>query len=75
MVIPLDCNEAWDFSRGLAWVHQPGEAVKVDLSDFAPALEKLPPGRYKARVRFWQDPDKSRKTSFLSPAAEFVVRE
>jgi hypothetical protein len=54
---------------------KPGEAVTVHLSDFAPALERLPPGRYKARVRFWQDPYKSRKTSFLSPPAEFVVRE
>jgi hypothetical protein len=54
---------------------KPGEAVTMDLSRFATMLERLPPGRYKARVRFWQDPYQSSKTSISSPAAEFVVRK
>jgi hypothetical protein len=58
------------------WVTlEPGEAVMLDLSHFAAALDTLPPGRYKARVRFWQNPGKSAKTSFASPPAEFVVSE
>jgi len=52
-----------------------GEAVTLELSRFALALERLPPGRYKARVRFWQDPYESSATSFLSPPVEFVVQK
>lgn len=51
-----------------------GETVTFDFSRFALALQSLPPGMYQARVRFWQDPYRSWKTSFRSPPAEFVVR-
>jgi hypothetical protein len=54
---------------------QPGKSVTLELSRFALALEKLPPGEYSARVRFWQDPRRSSKAGILSPAAEFVVRK
>src|SRR5262245_52473832 len=54
---------------------KPGEKVTFELTRFALALEKLPPGRYKVRVRFWQDPRQSSKTSLFSPSAEFVVQE
>jgi hypothetical protein len=54
---------------------KPGEEITFQLSRFASLLEMLPPGAYQARVRFWQGPFKDFRTSFHSPAAEFIVRE
>jgi hypothetical protein len=54
---------------------KPGEVVTFELSRFATSLESLLPGKYQARVRFWQDSLKSFRTSFFGPAAEFVVHE
>jgi hypothetical protein len=54
---------------------KPAKSVTLQLSRFALALEKLPPGEYSARVRFWQDPRRSSKTGILSPPAEFVGRK
>jgi hypothetical protein len=51
------------------------EKVTFELSRFAAALEKLPPGKYKARVRFWQDPCQPATSAYFSPYAEFTVRE
>jgi hypothetical protein len=52
----------------------PGESVTFVLSRFALALTRLPPGRYQASVRFWQDPYQSHKTSYNSPEVTFTVR-
>lgn len=52
-----------------------GEKVTFDLTRFATAIEKLPTGRYQARIRFWQDPLQSAKSAFFSPYAEFSVKE
>jgi hypothetical protein len=54
---------------------KPGEKVTFELTRFAIALEKLLPGKYEVRVRFWQDPRQSSKTGLFSPSAEFVVQE
>ena len=54
---------------------KPGEKVTFELTRFAIALEKLPPGKYEVRVRLWQDPRQSSKTGLLSPSAEFVIQE
>jgi hypothetical protein len=52
-----------------------GETVTFELTRFAAALGKLSPGKYRARVRFWQDPLQPATSAFLSPYAEFTVRE
>jgi hypothetical protein len=53
----------------------PGESVTFVLSRFAQALERLPPGRYEASVRFWQDPYQGHETSYNSPEVSFTVRK
>jgi len=52
-----------------------GEKVTFELTRFAPALGSLPPGKYQARIRFWQDPSQSAKSAIFSPDAEFTVRK
>jgi hypothetical protein len=51
-----------------------GEKVTYELTRFATAFEKLPPGEYKARVRFWR-PSQGREKSYLSPEAPFKVEK
>jgi hypothetical protein len=53
----------------------PGGGVAFVLSTFAVALNKLPPGRYEASVRFRQDPSRSHKAAHSSPAVTFTVRK
>ena len=52
-----------------------GEKVTFELTRFAAALGRLPPGAYRARVRLWQDPLQPATSAFFSPYAEFTVRE
>jgi hypothetical protein len=52
-----------------------GEQVTFELTRFAAALGRPPPGAYRARVRFWQDPLQPATSAFFSPSAEFTVRE
>lgn len=53
-----------------------GEKVTFELSRFALSLEKLPPGKYQARIRFWQYPKtRAAKDAFFSPFAEFTVQK
>jgi hypothetical protein len=51
----------------------PREKAAFEFSRYAVAVDRLPAGKYEARIRFWQDPCKSRTTSTLSPAATFTV--
>jgi hypothetical protein len=53
----------------------PGGSVTFVLSNFATALEELPPGSYQASVRFWQDPYQDSETSYKSPEVTFTVRK
>ncbi len=52
---------------------KPGQKVTFQFTRFAAALERLPPGTYQARIRFWQDPLQEATTAFHSPYAEFMV--
>jgi hypothetical protein len=54
---------------------KPGDKATFELTRFAAALDRLPPGKYQARVRFWQRPDQPFTSAFFSPYAEFTVRE
>jgi hypothetical protein len=53
----------------------PGDSVTFVLNRFAQALAQLPPGRYQACVRFWQDPYQGHETSYSSPPVSFTVRK
>lgn len=53
-----------------------GKKATFELTRFAQALDRLKPGKYKARIRFWQDPHKSwAETAYPSPYVEFTVKE
>jgi hypothetical protein len=52
---------------------KPNAKITFDLTDFPVALDKLPVGKYKVRVLFWQDPFESHKKRCPSPDAEFTV--
>lgn len=54
---------------------KPGETVTFELTRFAVVLERLLPGKYQARIRFWQDPFQPGKSAFFSPYADFTVRD
>jgi hypothetical protein len=47
--------------------------VTFELARFAAALGRLPPGKYRARIRFWQDPSRPARSAVFSPYAEFTV--
>jgi hypothetical protein len=51
---------------------QPGQKVTYDLVRFASALVQLPPGEYKAAVRFWR-PGEGFEKSYRSPEATFRI--
>jgi hypothetical protein len=51
---------------------KPGEKVTYELTRFATALDMLPAGQYKARVRVWR-PGEGFEKSIYSPEAEFRV--
>jgi hypothetical protein len=50
---------------------KPGQKVTFPLERFATAYQRLPPGKYKARVKFWPPFEHSKKQH--SPEAEFTV--
>jgi hypothetical protein len=54
---------------------EPGKSVTFEFSRFAVAVHDLAPGKYQARIRFWQDPLQSHKTAVFSPAADFTVQK
>ena len=54
---------------------RPSEQVMFQLTRFATSLEELAPGRYRLRIRFWQDPWQSSTTSLFSPYAELIVEK
>jgi hypothetical protein len=47
--------------------------VTFELTRLAVGLQFLPPGTYRARARFWQDPYQPWESAFFSPHAEFTV--
>lgn len=53
-------------------VLHPDQKVTFDLRSFPILFEKLPPGNYTARVRFWQNPYDLATRSYSSEA-EFTV--
>jgi hypothetical protein len=54
---------------------RPGATKVFTLSSFPIALEKLPPGTYKAYVLFWQNPYQSHTTRYKSQDATFTIRK
>ena len=54
---------------------EPGKSVTFEFSRFAVAVHDLAPGKYQARIRFWQDPLKPHKTAMFSPATAFTVKK
>jgi hypothetical protein len=53
---------------------QPGQKVTYELTKFASGLHLLPPGDYKAAVRFWR-PGAGFEKSYLSPEATFTIEK
>jgi hypothetical protein len=54
---------------------KPGKKVTFEFSRYAVAVHALPPGKYQAQIRFWQDPYKAHNSATMSPAATFVVEK
>jgi hypothetical protein len=54
---------------------KPGKKVTFEFSRYAVAVHSLPPGKYQAQIRLWQDPYKSHTTAIMSPATTFVVEK
>jgi hypothetical protein len=54
---------------------KPGKKITFEFSRYAVAVHYLPPGKYQAQIRFWQDPYKSHTTAIMSPSATFVVEK
>jgi hypothetical protein len=53
---------------------QPGESVTFTLSRFADAWNELPPGKYRAYVHFYPNPEAPYSPILVSPGVQFVVR-
>jgi hypothetical protein len=54
---------------------KPGQKITFQLVHFPTLLERLPPGKYIARVQFWQDPFQSSRTKYPSTEAESTVEK
>ena len=54
---------------------KPGMKTTFEFSSCAVAVERLPPGKYQAQIRFWQEPYKSHTTAVMSPATTFTVEK
>lgn len=54
---------------------KPGQKVAFQFSEYDVAVDRLPPGKYQAQIRFWQHPDQPHTTARLSPAATFSVQK
>jgi hypothetical protein len=53
---------------------KPGEDVTFEFTRFAAALQSLPPGEYRARIRVVPHPYHSAASALYSPYAQFKVR-
>ena len=54
---------------------EPGKKASFEFSRYALAADRLPPGKYQAQIRFWQDPFKSHTTAVMSPALTITVEK
>jgi len=53
---------------------RPGGHIVISRVSYKRALERLPPGTYRAFVSFWREPHDSPATRCLSTAAHFTVK-
>jgi len=51
----------------------PGRSVTFKIADQNSVLEQLQPGKYKACIRFWQDPNRNFRSAYYSPEVEFTL--
>jgi hypothetical protein len=73
--VPRAISDPGPISDADTFILKPGDKAMFELTSFASAWDRLPPGKYRARVRFWQDPLQSSKTSVYSPEAPFEVKD
>jgi hypothetical protein len=50
-----------------------GRKTTFEFSRYAVVTQELTPGKYEAKIRFWQDPWQSDTTAIMSPVATFAV--
>jgi hypothetical protein len=72
VLLPRAISDPGPFSNADYLTLQAGKKALFTFSRYAVAVQYLAPGKYEARVRFWQDP-RSHTTPVMSPVAIFTV--